>query len=57
MNDVIKVAERLYYEVNPNTKMDVPSYAYEWVEKANYNRLSTNSTLSLYEWCKQNMTK
>lgn len=53
MNDVIKVAERLYYEANPTTKMDVPSFAYEQVEKANHRRLASNSELSLYDWCKQ----
>ena len=35
LNDVVTVAEQLYYEVNPNTKMDVPSFAYEQVESAN----------------------
>lgn len=51
-NDVIKVAERLYYEDNPDTKMDVPSYAYERVEGANKRRLKVKSQLTLYEWCK-----
>jgi hypothetical protein len=32
-NNVLSVAERLYKEANPTTKMDVPSYAYEVVEK------------------------
>lgn len=56
-NDVIKVAERLYYEVNPKTKMDVPSFAYMSVENANKRRVATNSELSLYDWCKYEMSK
>jgi capsule polysaccharide export protein KpsE/RkpR len=55
MNDVITVAEKLYYEANPNTKMDVPSFAYEKVEAANRRRNAAQSDLSLYEWCKQEL--
>jgi hypothetical protein len=28
-NDIIKVAEALYKEKNPNSKMDTPSFAYD----------------------------
>jgi len=52
MDDVITVAEKLYYEANPTTKMDVPSFAYEQVEKANKRRFEASSELSLYDWCK-----
>lgn len=57
MNDVIVVAEKLYYEANPDTKMDVPSFVYEQVEKANKRRLMTGSKLSLYDWCKKELKK
>ena len=57
MNSVIKVAEKLYYESNPNTKMDVPSSAYEKVELANTRRIKVQSKLSLYDWCKKEMTQ
>ncbi len=57
MNDVIEVAEKLYYESNPNTKMDVPSFAYEKVELANIRRIKAQSKLSLYDWCKKEMTQ
>jgi hypothetical protein len=53
MNDVITVAERLYYEVNPNTKSDVPSFTYEQVQAANKRRCEAQSELDLYEWCKR----
>jgi len=53
MNDIIEVAEKLYYEANPSTKMDVPSFAYEKVEAANRRRIKAQSKLSLYDWCKK----
>ena len=55
MSDIITVAEKLYYEANPNTKMDVPSFAYEQVESANKRRKNAQSELSLYDWCKQEL--
>jgi len=55
MNDIITVAEKLYYEANPNTKMDVPSFAYEQIEAANIRRKRAQSELSLYDWCKQEL--
>ena len=56
-NDIIQVAEKLYYEANPTTKMDVPSFAYEQVEKANKRRFGAMSELSLYDWCKSELAK
>lgn len=50
MDDVIKVAERLYREENPNTNMDTPSYVYEKVEKSKKRKSEANSELSLYDW-------
>lgn len=55
MNDVIKVAEKLYKEANPNTRMDTPSFAYEKVEEMNKKRIEAMSNISLYDWCKQQM--
>lgn len=57
MSDIITVAERLYREANPNTKMDTPSFAYEQVESANRRRKEANSDLSLYDWCKMELSK
>lgn len=54
-NDVMEVAERLYSETNPGTKMDVPSSVYEAVEGLNYRRLATRPSLSLYEYCKNEL--
>lgn len=55
-NDIIQVAEKLYREKNPESKMDVPSFAYETVEKWKHEWVQSNSVLSLYEWIKQNKT-
>lgn len=52
-NDVIQVAEKLYREKNPESKMDVPSFAYEFVETWRCEWIASNSVLSLYEWIKQ----
>lgn len=55
MNDIIEVAEKLYYEANPSTKMDVPTFAYLKVEAADRRRTKAQSKLSLYDWCKKEM--
>lgn len=54
LNDVITVTKKLYYEANPDTKMDVPSYAYERVEQAQKRQWMTAGTslLTLYDFCK-----
>lgn len=57
MDDVIKVAERLYREANPDTNMDTPSYVYEQVEKFKKRKLEDNSNLSLYDWCQSELQK
>ena len=56
-NDIIQVAEKLYYEANNNTRMDVPSFAYEQVERANRRRFEAKSELTLYAWCKLELSK
>ena len=56
-NDVIQVAENLYYEANPNSKMDVPSFVYEKIEGQYIKWRSADSELSLYEWCKNTLKK
>lgn len=54
LNKVIDVANKLYYEANPTTKSDVPSYVYELIER--YARQKTEvesaTTLNLYEYIK-----
>jgi hypothetical protein len=50
-NDVIEVTRKLYFEINPNTKMDVPSYAFEQTERAKKRWLAAGSKVSLYDFC------
>jgi hypothetical protein len=54
IGDVVECGNKLYYNLNPNSKMDVPSYFYErlepewdkWVEsKECFN-------ISFYDYCK-----
>ena len=52
--DVIEVSEALYYEKNPDTKMDVPSSVYETVEKWRHQWLNSGLEISLYDWIKLN---
>ena len=53
-NDLNEVAEALYYEMNPETKMDVPNGVYIMTEKwmAEWNQ--SKSDLTLYDWIKEN---
>jgi predicted amidophosphoribosyltransferase len=50
---VIPVAEKLYYEANPDTKMDVPSSVYEKVEVWAKKWMLDTEGLSLYAWIKK----
>jgi len=52
--DYIDVAEKLYYFINPNSKMDVPNSAYILTEKWHNEWLNTNTDLSLFDWCVKN---
>jgi hypothetical protein len=51
-NDTIEVAESLYYEANPNTKMDTPSFVYERVEKWQREWMVNPQGMNLYDWIK-----
>lgn len=51
--DYISIAERLYYHINPESKMDVPSYMYETVEKWYYEWQETDNE-DFYNWCLEN---
>lgn len=53
-DDYIEVAERLYYYINPNTKMDVPNSAYITTEKWYNEWLITDTELNLFDWCIKN---
>ena len=48
------VAEKLYYYLNPNTKMNVPNSAYILTERWYSEWLNTDTNLPLFEWCIKN---
>lgn len=49
--DYMEVSEKLYYHVNPNTRMDVPNSAYITTENWYHEWLKTDTDLSLFDWC------
>ena len=50
----IEVAEKLYYHVNPTTKIDVPNSAYIATEKWYREWLQEDTELDLFDWCIKN---
>jgi hypothetical protein len=52
-NDVIECGNKLYYDINPNSKMDVPSMFYERLEKECVKWKESGSELSFYDYCKK----
>jgi hypothetical protein len=53
-NDLNEVAEALYYEINPETKMNVPNGAYIMTEKWIKEWKESKSELDLYDWIHEN---
>jgi hypothetical protein len=53
-NDLNEVAEALYYEMNPETKMCVPNGAYIMTEKWIKEWEESKSELDLYDWIHEN---
>lgn len=50
--EVIECGNKLYYEINPNSKMDVPSMFYMKLEKVWVKWKECGSELSFYDFCK-----
>ena len=57
LNDVIEVGDKLYYEINPNTKMDVPSFFYEKIESLKERWIYLSDISPLYDYCKKELIK
>lgn len=49
--EVIKCADKLYYKLNPDTKMDVPSYFYEKLEGLFEKWVERDFKMSFYDYC------
>lgn len=50
--EIIECGDKLYYDINPDSKKDVPSIFYERLEKEWVKWKDSGSQLSFYEWCK-----
>lgn len=53
-NDLFEVANALYYEMNPKTKMCVPNSAYLMTENWLVEWEESKSKLDLYDWIHEN---
>jgi len=51
ISEVINCGNKLYYDINPKTKMDVPSYFYMRLEKEYDLWISDKSTITFYDYC------
>ena len=54
--EVMRIAEKLYYDINPETKMDVPSIAYEKVESLHKYYELCGSGVDFYSFCHARLT-
>lgn len=54
-NDVIECGNKLYYDINPESKMDVPSFFYEKLEKEYVEWVGLNIESSFYDFCKSKL--
>lgn len=57
LDDVIECGNKLYYDINPNSKMDVPSMFYDRLEKEWVKWKESKSELSFYDFCKSQLNK
>ena len=54
-SDVIKVGRALYYKLNPESKMDVPSYFYQKIETHWIKWKESNSELTFLKYCENSI--
>jgi hypothetical protein len=52
IDDVIACGNKLYYELNPGSKMDVPSMFYEMLDSHWETWYKDHTNISFYEYCK-----
>lgn len=56
-NSVIECGDKLYYDINPDSKRDVPSFFYEKLEGEYEEWNKSGSQLEFYEWCLEKIKK
>ncbi len=55
LREVIECGNKLYYDINPSCKMDIPSMFYEMLETEWVKWKEDESELSFYDFCKSNL--
>jgi hypothetical protein len=55
-SEVVECGNKLYYDINPNSKMDVPSMFYVRLENEWIKWKESESELSFYDFCKSMLT-
>jgi hypothetical protein len=55
LREVIECGDKLYYDINPSCKMNIPSMFYEMLEQEWIKWKDAGSELSFYEFCKSNL--
>ena len=53
--EVIECGNKLYYDINPESKMDVPSMFYVKLESKWYEWKHSGSELNFYDFCKSQL--
>ena len=53
ISEVIKCGDKLYYDINPKSKMDVPSYFYQRLEKEWVIWKEEGNNIPFYDFCKK----
>jgi hypothetical protein len=54
--EVVECGDKLYYDINPDSKMDVPSFFYERLEEEWLKWKKSSSALSFYDYCKKEIS-
>ncbi len=57
LDEVIECGNKIYYDINPNSKKDVPSALYERLEREFVKWKESGSDLGFYEYCKARLIK
>ena len=52
MDEILEVSSKLYYELNPNSKIEVPIEFQETIGTAYFKYLDSGLVISFYQYCK-----
>jgi len=54
---IIECGQKIYYDINPNSKMDIPSYFYELLEPIYDEWKIQKSNINFCDYCKLKLKK